>query len=454
MTTIFRITLFMLVLSHNAIAAIQNPNRDTVDFIHYDANLTPSLTEQRLDGSVEIQFAARKPGVRTLVFSSKYKEIKKISSGQLKLEHNVSDDQLTIMLPKPLILDRLYRLKIQYSAKPERGMRFYPDHLFTVYHTANWLVSHSNLADKASFELRLTHDKTLTSVGNGSLISQTQIDDKRVRSHWSQPNAIPLYTFGFALGKFQRQSEQIGHSKLHYLYRPAGQSELSEQNIRTIYQDAADMVQFFEQKSGFSLPSPDYHYIMVKGRMAQEASGFSLVGEAFGHALLEDPHENWFVAHELAHEWWGNSITCASFSHFWLNEGLVQFLVAAYKEHRFGAEAYIKEIELAVSRVKRAVAKGRSAPVAFRHKIQESEINRTMTYSKGAMIFHLLRQQLGDRIFWQTLRQYSQTHRGGSVTTQDLQTAFEQASGTDLSGFFTRWVYGEEIPSLTFSSGK
>ena len=119
---------------------------------------------------------------------------------------------------------------------------------------------------------------------------------------------------------------------------------------------------------------------------------------------MQDINENWFIVHELAHEWWGNSITCANFSHFWLNEGLVQFLVAAYKEHLFGEEAYKKEIQVAIARVNRAVREERVSPVAFKHEIAETEINRTMVYSKGALVFYMLRKKLGDKIFWQALR--------------------------------------------------
>ncbi len=75
------------------------------------------------------------------------------------------------------------------------------------------------------------------------------------------------------------------------------------------------------------MPNESYQYVVAKGYMAKEADGFSLVGEKYAHAMLEDKNENWFIAHELAHEWWGNSINYSNLSHFWSNEGLVQFLV-------------------------------------------------------------------------------------------------------------------------------
>ena len=156
----------------------------------------------------------------------------------------------------------------------------------------------------------------------------------------------------------------------------------------------------------------------------------------------------WFIAHELAHEWWGNSVTSANFSHFWLNEGLVVFLVAAYKQHLFGDTAFKSEIKVAVKRVERAVKENRVAPVAFRRVIREQDINRTMAYSKGAIIFYMLREQLGDELFWKALKQYTLAFKNKSVTTQNLKLSFEKATGANLTAFFNKWVYGQDIPYL------
>lgn len=367
---------------------------------------------------------------------------------RLDLSYRIDKDALVITFDRALIPGRHYRLDITYRATPERGMKFHGDHLFTLYHTGNWLVSHEDIADKASFELLLTHDAGLIPVGNGKLVETLPQGSHRVLSHWLQQTPIPVYTFGFALGAFEQISERVGDSDIDYFYRKA--SDLGEANVKSGFRDVSDMIAFFQDKAGFPLPNRGYQYVLVEGYEAQEASGFSLVGEEFLRTLLKDENENWFIAHELAHEWWGNSITCADFAHFWLNEGLVQFLVAAYKEHRFGVDAYQREIGLAVDRVKRAVDEQRTGPVAFKHPLPERNINRTMVYSKGALVFYLLRNELGDKLFWQALRSYSSRHKGGSVTTEDLKLDFETVGGKDLSGFFERWVYGPDIPEISF----
>jgi len=420
-----------------------------IDYTHYHAKLEPSFQSKSVAGSVNISFVPKTAKLQTVTFSAKYKSIRSVKLDGKPQNFAIQDEQLNVNFIDPLRINKSYTLTLDYQAKPERGMKFYDDHLFTVYHTKNWMPVHNNLNDKASFELELTHHKDLTSKGNGKLVSVKTLDAQRVSSHWQQHQPAPIYTFGFALGQFETLTESINDKAISYLYRQESSSGLNKQSLQNAFKDVAHMLEFFEQKAGFALPQPAYTYAIVEGYMAQEATSYSLVGEQFVHTVLKDKNENWFIAHELAHEWWGNSITCANFSHFWLNEGLVQFLVAAYKQELFGEHAYNQEINLAMQRVTRAVDKGKNAPVAFRHQIEESQINRSMAYSKGALIFYMLRNQLGDKTFWQGLKQYSVQHQGQSVTTDDLKHAFEQVADQKLDVFFETWVYGDAIPQLS-----
>jgi aminopeptidase N len=419
-----------------------------VDFIHYHAELEPNFKEKSLKGTVKVKFVPRTQKLRNLTFSAKYKQIKSVYIDGKVAQYLLSDEQLTVNFQQELEINRNYSLKVEYSATPKRGMKFYDDHIFTVYHTKNWLVSHNNISDKSTFDLVLTHDANMTTVGNGRLVSRKVLENNKVISHWQQDMSMPLYTFGFAIGKLETLTIKTNSADIVVLYRAEHSSGLTPKLIKEAFADVADMLSFYESKAGFSLNQNSYNYVVVDGYMAQEASGFSLVGEKFVHTVLEDENENWFIAHELAHEWWGNSVTCANFSHFWLNEGLVQFLVAVYKQHLFGEQAYKNELNVAVRRVERAVKENRVAPVAFHDEIEEQEINRTMAYSKGALVFYMLREKLGDEFFWKALKQYTQTYKNKSVTTQNLKFTIEQISGTDLTHFFDKWVYGQEIPNL------
>ena len=451
MNIIYKAGIFLIfwLTSSTVFAEADFVARRNVDFIHYKAELAADFKALSVSGKVQIEFVAKVENVEQLTFSAKYKTIYSVKINNVTTANHIEDERLIVTFKEPLQVNKTYLLTVEYQALPERGMKFYDDHLFTVYHTKNWLVSHDSIADKASFELLLTHDAKLTSVGNGRLLSTGVKFGNQVISHWLQDSPIPIYTFGFALGEFEEVRATHKNSQLSYLYRKNSKSGLDPQKIKDVFINVPDMIDFFENKAGFVLPNKSYQYVVVEGYMAQEATGFSLVGEKYVHTVLEDKNENWFIAHELAHEWWGNSITCANFSHFWLNEGLVQFLVAAYKQHLFGNSAYKQEIGVAIARVKRAVQKGKISPVAFKHQIKEQSINRTMAYSKGALIFYMLRNKLGEEIFWRALKHYSIKNKQSSVTTDDLKKAFEKVSKQDLTHFFNRWVYGKEIPKLS-----
>lgn len=440
---------FSFVVFSCAHAAVDYVSKQNVDFIHYQAELEPNFTEQSVKGEVEITFKPEIAQLSDLSFIAQYKKVNSVELEGKPVNFSIKNDLLTVSFSKALQQGKSYQLSVNYSVAPKRGMKFFDDHLFTVYHTKNWLVAHTNISDKASLELSLIHEPQLTAVSVGSQISSRQLENGKQVSTWQQSTPIPIYTFGFALGDFERLSFGKGSKQIDVLFRKGTYTKLTKAKVENAFKNALDMMIFFEQKSGIEFKASPYQYLVVDGYMAQEVDGYSLVGEKFVHTLLNNKFENWFIAHELAHEWWGNNITAANFSHFWLNEGMVQFLVAAYKEHLFGKQAYYDEIDVAIRRVAKAAKEKRVAPVAFKTEIAENEINRTMAYSKGALVFYMLRKELGDELFWRAIKQYSQTHYYGSVTTQDLKAAIEKVTQRDLTEFFETWVYGTAIPEIS-----
>lgn len=446
----FYFCLSLITISSNINAKILPSFNSGVDFQHYHAILEPDFDKSSISGEVTVSFTVTAEDMNSLSFSAIDKNIIDVTSDYGKLSYNIINKRLVIKFSDTLTPNKQIKINVAYESKPQKGVKFYTDHIFTLYHTNHWLISHWNIADKATFTLDLIHSEDFVSVGNGKLISQRALPKKRMMSRWHQSIPVSTYIFGFAVGQFDKISDKNDTVTFNYLSRPNNASGFDKHDINNIFIDVNDMKMFFEDKAGFALPNENYSFIFVNGRVAQEASGFTLVGEQWGHILLDDFNENWFIAHELAHEWWGNSITCKTFAHFWLNEGLVQFLVSAYKGHKFGPEAYKKEIELAINRVKKAQDNGKGGPVAYKYNISEKDINHTMVYNKGALAFHKLKHKLGERVFWQALKHYSLTHKGGSVITQDLKTAFEHISNQDLTEFFEQWVYGEKVHKVVF----
>jgi aminopeptidase N len=232
-----------------------------------------------------------------------------------------------------------------------------------------------------------------------------------------------------------------GGVRLSYLGEGASASMLE-----AVFAPTPAMVAFFEGKAGLPLPGGRYTQLLTPGAEAQEVAGFSLIGRKVIEPMLADPQEDWAIAHELAHQWWGNPVTCRDLSEFWLNEGVTTFMVAAWKEHRWGRPAYERELELARRRFATAEKAGFDVPLAFAGAYPSLGVRRAVQYYKGALFLDALRTEMGDRAFWDGLRRYTREHAGGVVDSRDLQRAMEQSSRSDLRPLFERWVYGTSTP--------
>ena len=124
-----------------------------------------------------------------------------------------------------------------------------------------------------------------------------------------------------------------------------------------------------------------------------------------------------------------------------MNEGMANFMTAAYIEHRFGRAEYLREIETYRASYEKVRQAGKDKSLVFPDWLHPTDDDRTLVYDKGAYVLHLLREELGDEDFWKGRRSYSRAYFGKSVVTADFQTAMEQASGKRLQGFFSKWVY-------------
>jgi len=202
------------------------------------------------------------------------------------------------------------------------------------------------------------------------------------------------------------------------------------------------MVTFFADKAGVALPGGRYAQLLVAGREAQEAATYSLIGRGELERGAADPSSQWVIAHELAHQWWGNLVTTETWRDFWLNEGIATFMTAAWKEHRFGASAYRAELDAARARLTRAREAGWDRPLAFAGPYPNLGTRRAIQYSKGALFMDHLRITLGEEAFWAGLKLFTRRHAGGTVTSIHLQRAMEQASKRDLTPVFREWVFG------------
>jgi aminopeptidase N len=203
------------------------------------------------------------------------------------------------------------------------------------------------------------------------------------------------------------------------------------------------MVAFYEVKAGIKLPERRYTQVLVNQNGDQEDASLSMIEKRSIEPILTDPQADGMMAHELAHQWWGNLVTCSDWKELWLNEGMAGFMTAAYKEQRWGHAAYDREIAVAQKAWDAAKAAGADEPLSWPGTYPSLRAKRRIAYGKSMIFLDALRTELGDDAFWRGVRLYTQRNAERSVTAADIQKAFEAASGRDLSITFKTWVYGE-----------
>lgn len=403
-----------------------------LDVIHYDVTIEPDIAARTIKGKVLIRFVSEADEVE---FDCGELVIDSARMNGAPLKFSITDRKLKIAIPKS---GKQYDIEIEYHGAPRRGIRFFPDRnqVYTIFSTSQWMVCIDDPADKATIMMKVIVPVTLAVVTNGRFVAAYDQPNERYISAWRQPRAIPSYIFGFAVGPYRFVSEKHKGVDLRYAYTGYTAAE-----VRRIFRDTPDMFDFFKRRAGVKYPGSMYTQALAAGGVEQEMDSFTALKESYGKEVLENERNQWLGAHEFAHQWWGNMVTCRDWNHFWLNEGIATFMAAAYLEHRFGREVYEREIDSYRANYEKVRAAGKDKSLVFPDWLNPTREDRILVYDKGAYVMHLLREEIGERAFWNGLRLFTRRNFGKSVVTTDFKNAMEEAAGRSLNEFFAEWIY-------------
>lgn len=402
-----------------------------LDVLSYQLTIEPDIQNQSIEGSLLIQFEVAN-GTESIALDAGKLQIDKVS-GTSVASYNKVGSKLLIALNQQE--QTHHEVTIQYHGNPKKGLLFNPalNQAHTVYFTDHWMVCNSKPNDRAAFSLNILLPKGMQSIASGKSLGVEENAEK-VLHKWHQAYETPAYTYGFAIGSFTEATEQTGDVTLLYY-----SSELDDNALKKVFTETSNILEFFEQKSGVEYVQDSYAQVLI-GDNYQEMSGLSVLAKAYPSFVFKDSSEIHLTSHELAHQWWGNMITCEDFGHFWLNEAFAVYMSSAFSEHKFGPKKYEADIAIYKSIYDGLVKRGKDRPLIFK-EWKPSRDNRNVVYYKGAYVLHLLRKELGDEAFWKGIQSYSKTYFGKSVKTEDFKLAMEKATGADLDDFFNKWVY-------------
>lgn len=386
--------------------------------LHYELWL--DLTQKDLSARVEITLESLQDDLKGISLDAKELFIQSIEGAQAFTR---TDKQVEILFAKPLSYRQRLRLSIQYQFLPSSGFKVFPKAVYTAFHTYQWMPCLFETLDRATFTLHLTTPEGWRVAGNGAMSNEENLHHSKLSSPY------PAYLFGFAAGDFWEATRQVGGVTLTLLATPKTPREAEK-----FLQVNEDALRFFEEKSGLSYPETHYTMVLAPGQAAQEMAHFSVIGEAYAQELLQDETEDWLAVHELSHQWWGNWATCAHWGEFWLNEAFAVFMTAAYKEKRWGKEAYQREKELSQKRYQKLKDQGKDRALVLPNDTPSQKAGGSIVYSKGSLILFGARELMSEEGFWRAIEAYTKESTQRGATTEALRRMLEENGASSLGG--------------------
>jgi aminopeptidase N len=350
------------------------------------------------------------------------------------------------------------RVTVRYRATPQRGLYFTrpdasrPDRPTQVWSQCQdqdgryWFPCQDHPGQRMSTALDVWVPRGWFALSNGVLDARRDEGDRTLFS-WRQDAPHPAYLVTLAAGELDEAHTEVSGLPVSY-YVPKGRAEQIERSLgRT-----PEMIRVFSERLATPFPWDKYAQVVVTDFIFGGMENTSAT-TLYERALLDeraalDVDVDGLVAHELAHQWFGDLVTCRHWSHAWLNEGFATYMEHVWKEHSEGRDAYLYSLEQHLE-LYLAEHDGRyGRPIVENVWAAPIDVFDRHLYQKGGLVLHALREHLGSSGFWRGVALYLARHRGQSVETRDLMRALEEATGRSLEEFFHEWVERAGHPAL------
>jgi aminopeptidase N len=305
----------------------------------------------------------------------------------------------------------------------------------------NWFPCYDFPNDKITSEMIVTVEKKYTAVSNGKLLSKKERSDGTHTFHWRMDQPHAVYLTSVAVGEFEKIEQKYDDVPVDsYVYKS------NFQDAKRTVSKIADMVKTFSEKTGVKYPYPKYAQVMLAkfGGGMENISSTHLTDTTVHDdraALDAADDSNGLLAHELAHQWFGDLVTCRDWSEIWLNESFATYFDAVYVEKDRGRDEYLHEMANNQAAYFRAWNQGVRRPIVTKYFNGPDSVFDVYAYPRGAAVLGMLRFVLGDEAWWRGITLYLTRHKFQPVETSQFRRAMEEASGVGLDWFFDQWVY-------------
>ena len=357
-----------------------------------------------------------------------------------------------------------------------------------LYSSRSYWYAQAPVSDYATATMRISVPASFGCVASGERSSQSPSvvrgEDGTTRNEYEFTAVRPLRYLAFVAGRFTRagrttvafdsarpSDEPVGDGDRRVAPPPAAGHESLDLTVdaspfqvlrgRQLVERAADIVKFYQSVVGDSPYNtltlaliestlPGGHSPAYLATLNQPLQGLPITWQ--NDPAVFDGYPEFFLAHEIAHQWWGQAVGWRNYHEQWLSEGIAQYFAALYAQRYRGNETFASMMRQMRSS---AVEWSPQGPVYLGYRLGQIEGNsrifRALVYNKAAVVLHMLRRLIGDEAFFRGLRRFYSGSRYQKASTEDLRFAMEWESGVSLERFMERWVYGSTLPDLTFS---
>ncbi|MDP3148749.1 MAG: M1 family aminopeptidase [Ignavibacteria bacterium] len=434
------------------LSKVTYPGDSTYDVQYYKLNVYVIHTPKFIGGNVILSAKSLKDNLASInIDLQNTLTVDSIISGT-KISFQHANNIITAQLEKPYALNETFSLEIYYHGTPgssgfgsfETGYHNGVKTIYTLsepYGASDWWPCKDTPADKAdSADIWIRCDSSLKAISNGKLTGVANHKDGTFTWKWQERYPIAQYLISMAISNFAEYQQYFNYSKtdsmpvIHYIY-----PEYLNQN-KTNLGKTTNMLQVFSDKFGL------YPYIKEKYGHASFGWGGGMEHQTItslgGSNLSID-----LISHELAHQWFGDKVTCKDWQNIWLNEGFATFCEAVYAEAVGGKASYDSYVSTSMFYAKKAVGTIYVKDISTVDEI----FNSYRSYEKGGIVLHMLRGIVGDDKFFTLMRNYLNDPRYAYnvATTEDFQGVVESVYGSSLDYFFKEWIYGENFPTYT-----
>ncbi|MEH1888619.1 MAG: M1 family metallopeptidase [Nostoc sp.] len=429
-----------------------NPDRPgQVEHIFLDLSL--DIPKQSYQGSCSIRLLPIRNGIDRLTLDAVNLNIKSVQVDKVAQNFDYQGEQLSIQLSEATQIGKRLLIAIAYSvAKPQRGIYFiqpdkhYPNKPTQVWTQGEdedsrfWFPCFDYPGQLSTSEIRVRVPNPLVAISNGELIDTTEDGDYKIY-HWSQQQVHPTYLMTLAVGDFAEIRDEWKGKPVTY-YVEKGREEDAKRSMGK----TPRMIEFLSQKYGYPYAFPKYAQVCVDDFIfgGMENTSTTLLTDRClldERAALDNRNTESLVVHELAHQWFGDLVVIKHWSHAWIKEGMASYSEVIWTEQEYSLEeaAYYRLLE-----ARRYISEDSSRyrrPMVTHVYREAIELYDRHIYEKGSCVYHMIRFQLGDELFWHAIQTFVEDNAHKTVETVDLLRAIEKATGRNLLFLFDQYVY-------------